>query len=1173
MRAPKRLLVILAIGPSVMLGLQGSSPNRYASSTAQKVASPQDTATQTIATPLSPTPTTTTAAPSSATPAPATDIPAPPSATPRLTISLSSNLPSGQLVGTIITWTATSALSGAPVYRFSIGPSGGPYKVVRDFSPNASLTWMPMREGEDDVVVDVKDGFDTPTANAIRAVVPYAIASRVTGLDAVVSATANPLVFLYSAPPCTDGTMMVRFSLASASPPSWTATPAQICLPGQSVNILLTGMEAGTIYTVENVVDAGGRETVSPPSTLTTGTPPSTLTFPSFGSPATPGPQADLTASTTFHDLLPFVSRTTPNPLATDLAGNVVWYDDTTQSDLYPVWPTQLVPGGTVLLLGRDGATTTGFDVLREVDLAGDPLRETSLAAVNAQLTARGQEMIYGFHHDAQRLPNGDTAVLGQTEQVIAGHPIMGDMLVCLDSDFQVVWTWDAFDHLDPTRQATLGETCASADSGFCTVPDPQAEDWLHTNAIGWSPQDSDLTLSLRNQDWVIKIDYRNGSGNGDVLWRLGAGGDFSVPSTDPYPWFSHQHDAHYVDATTMVVFDNGDTRCDDSTASCDSRGQVFAIDEHGRVATPLLNVDLGTYASALGSAERLSNGNFIFTAGVDSPGPVAQVIEVGPDGSAIFAQDNTTTAEYRAFRLTDLYGTENPRLVSSTPTPVPSSTATLVSSTPTPVPPTTTDSPTPAPPTTTDSPTPVPPINPIAPDVGLPRQQVIAGPTVSVLAPTLSPNLTALLTVATVAPTHELPPTPSAAPNGGTRASATPSPVHPTPVLTVDGEAFIAVSPPIAREGEVVRVTGQHFAAHEAVTLTLNGAQLAVKTPIVTGADGNVARDVVVPHTLVGGANTLIAFGAASHVAVATQLTGVAPPDTRFYFAGGVNGPTTRTVVTVLNTSTRPAIAHLTFYFADGRTAVRLMTVGPMTHSVVSITDMHLPQRYFGMTVSADGPVAAQLTVRDGAASDILRGHTTLGTTWYLAEGYTGQTYHEIVSVLNPSPRRPAHVRFHVLPVDQHNARRDIALTVPAHAVALDDLNTVLPRQSFGLLVTADQPVGVERTLTFQRGSHGLTTRTATDVAATTWVLVGGVTVRRTQTYLTIVNPGDSSARVTARFYSRLGVTLGNMSLFAPPQSRANVEENVVAPGIDNVTATVTSSNPVVVEQETYSG
>jgi hypothetical protein len=51
---------------------------------------------------------------------------------------------------------------------------------------------------------------------------------------------------------------------------------------------------------------------------------------------------------------------------------------------------------------------------------------------------------------------------------------------------------------------------------------------------VNWSPDDGNLILSVRHQDWVIKIDYRGGSGDGHMIWRLGQNGDFAVGSTDP---------------------------------------------------------------------------------------------------------------------------------------------------------------------------------------------------------------------------------------------------------------------------------------------------------------------------------------------------------------------------------------------------------------------------------------------------------------------------------------------------------------------------------------------------------------------------------------------------------------------------------------------------------------
>src|SRR5262249_20624030 len=225
------------------------------------------------------------------------------------------------------------------------------------------------------------------------------------------------------------------------------------------------------------------------------------------------------------------------------------------------------VVGGTVIGMGSDrDSVRNNLNVLREIDLAGNPVRETNLAAVNAQLTALGHEISYGFHHDAQRLPNGDTVVLGLTERKIDvnGTPTnyIGDLILVLDEDFQVAWVWDAFDHLDVNRGPVLGEIAHQGEPGpDSIVPDFPAVSWLHDNAVSLSAGDGTLGLSGRHHDWVIKIDYRNGAGDGHVVWRLGQGGDFTVNSADPNPWFSHQHNAHYIDDHTLILFDNGNTR------------------------------------------------------------------------------------------------------------------------------------------------------------------------------------------------------------------------------------------------------------------------------------------------------------------------------------------------------------------------------------------------------------------------------------------------------------------------------------------------------------------------------------------------------------------------------------------------------------------------------------
>jgi len=573
-------------------------------------------------------------------------------------ITLTPSEPAPQLVGEPITWTAT--VSHAPpglIYQFSDRSPGGPFHVVRDFSPDNHFTWAPMQEGNYRIKVSVKDGFDAQRTRS--AVVTDKVDSRVTGDEAVITPTANPLVALYSVPPGHTGTVHVEFAVASDHP-SWRSTNELPSKPAKSTNFFVADMLPDTTYEMRDVFSDG---TTSSPLLFTTGSLPSNLVFPTFTERQPPGPGSDLDQDLIFHQDARSPGNTAAL-VATDLQGQVVWYYDYSRSGFTLTYPFQtLVPGGTVLLQGVDRYSwlPTARNVLREIDLAGDPVRETNLDAVNAQLTAMGHDVIYSFTHDAQRLPNGATVVLGLTERTvdINGTPTnyVGTMIVVLDEDFHVTWVWDAFDHLDVNRGPVLGEVLQpGGPEPTGAVPNLPAVDWLHSNAVSWSPEDGNLILSVRHQDWVLKIDYRNGEGDGHVIWRLGKDGDFTVNSTDPNPWFSHQHNAHYIDDSTLILFDNGNSRrASDPTA--DSRGQVWKLDEQTMTATLVVNVDLGNYSDSQGAAQRLSNGDYSFTSGRQGQAPnfFGQSIEVRPDGSKAYVLEVNRT-EYRSYRMRTLY-------------------------------------------------------------------------------------------------------------------------------------------------------------------------------------------------------------------------------------------------------------------------------------------------------------------------------------------------------------------------------------------------------------------------------------------------------------------------------------------------------------------------------------
>jgi hypothetical protein len=155
-----------------------------------------------------------------------------------------------------------------------------------------------------------------------------------------------------------------------------------------------------------------------------------------------------------------------------------------------------------------------------------------------------------------------------------------------------------------------LGETCINGQGGCppLTPPNTIANDWLHGNSAELAP-DGSILMSLRHQDWLLKIDYNNGTGTGNIVWRMGLGGYFTTAGiSDPYPWFSHQHDAEWdYSGPYLTVFDNGNTRIAANPGEF-SRGQLWNIDQTTMTATLVDNLNIGQSCAALGTAQMLIN-------------------------------------------------------------------------------------------------------------------------------------------------------------------------------------------------------------------------------------------------------------------------------------------------------------------------------------------------------------------------------------------------------------------------------------------------------------------------------------------------------------------------------------------------------------------------------------
>jgi arylsulfate sulfotransferase len=635
---------------------------------------------------------------------------------------------SPQKIGAYVTWraTATDTGSGPLYFQWSVeAPGASSFAVVRDFNKGTlkSGTWTSPAfdwaltgiEGVYQVQVVIMDFTSNTTATKSQL---FRVEPLVTGSTPMVIGTSHPLVALFSAPSCAAGsTMRVSFQQVSMLTPAMT-TNAVDCHPPATMTFEIGGMYASTEYQMFAQTFTAGNMVDGPTVTFTTGVPPKSVHADAFTSVQGPGPNTDTVDSMLISSFAATrLGHAPPPDQAVDLKGNLMWYYKDNSAGNIIRRPLQ---GGTFL------STESGKLFLRQVDLEGNYLRETNIFALSQQLLKRGymdaapcssitkpakvgDACMGSFHHDdIQTLPGGLTAALVDIEMIFdagtqgdkSGLPvdIIGDGIVVLDTNWQAVWFFDTFQHdtggsqLDITRPAVLGETCVVNQGGCPPIKllgsgiAPQAHDWLHANSIYYwpSPQDGaaggDLIFSSRHQDWVMKIDYRDGAGTGDILWRLGPCGDFTFNNVnnDAWPWNSHQHDAGMENAGAgpMTLFDNGNTRISANGKStgclqgmgcpkgvdCSSRGMALTVDEAAMTVTPVLSQYLYGYSSGGdGSAQLLDDGNYFFLPSIiyGKKGIFAHNIEVFPTPGGVNgtkALDLETNEAYRAWQVPDLY-------------------------------------------------------------------------------------------------------------------------------------------------------------------------------------------------------------------------------------------------------------------------------------------------------------------------------------------------------------------------------------------------------------------------------------------------------------------------------------------------------------------------------------
>ncbi len=230
------------------------------------------------------------------------------------------------------------------------------------------------------------------------------------------------------------------------------------------------------------------------------------------------------------------------------------------------------------------------------------------------------------MHHDIAPLPNGNLAVAlweptppdiaTQVEGGVKGTELPGgliwsDKIIEINRDKKIVWSWDAWQHLDPTIDV-IG-------------PVLPRYAWTYTNGLKYmakNPIDGTpaYLVSMRSLSEVLIVR----KSDGEIIWR------------SPKDLFNLQHDPTYLDNGDIMVFDNGLDRIPAPFAVYGSR----AIEINPKTSKVVWTLDGGAgaidkvrlFAAIVGGAQRLPNGNTLIT-----DGPKGHIFEVTPGGKLVW--------------------------------------------------------------------------------------------------------------------------------------------------------------------------------------------------------------------------------------------------------------------------------------------------------------------------------------------------------------------------------------------------------------------------------------------------------------------------------------------------------------------------------------------------------
>lgn len=195
---------------------------------------------------------------------------------------------------------------------------------------------------------------------------------------------------------------------------------------------------------------------------------------------------------------------------------------------------------------------------------------------------------------------------------------------------------------------------------------------------------------------------------------------------------------------------------------------------------------------------------------------------------------------------------------------------------------------------------------------------------------------------------------------------------------------------------------------------------------------------------------------------------------------------------------------------------------------------------------------------------------------TRYLAEGASNSFFSTQFAAFNPGDvEADAVFRF----LGTSGATSALVKTIPPRTrVTIDMAQRIVgysaPENDFSTVVESDQPIVVDRTMTWDATRFGSHAETSVDAPSTTWYFAEGATHGDFDLFYLLQNPNDVEVTVTITYLRLAPLTPIEIPYTVPAHSRRTIWVDMEGPDLEAVdtAAMLTSTHPIVAERAMYS-